>query len=528
LTIRKKTVLILALAIVALLAALAIVVPMLVDLDRYRPSAIAYLQRETGKPVDIRRLQLTLFPILSVRADDVVLGNPRGFPPGDFITAKHVYAELKAGALWHRQVVIASLVLDQPAIALLSDGQGHWNYQNPAPEISLRPAALVTPGLFTLGAVSKLEARAAHLTVASSRDSEAGGPAFFEARGVNVTLEHVDLSALTAGSPAPPTAPSMTPSMAPSIARGVAPSTRNPSREPLPAALASALSGVVLAASTPPWTHMTSLTTTGKLQADALRFGPIETAHVQSKLRLLPGQDFFDDLRFDAYDGHATGNLVLNGGARLFFHANLRLSGLDVAKLVAAIPEGAGKITGKMEGNFEVAGEVSRYAASLAEVRGAGQVILRDGRLPTLRLDDNLIQLARVGGLGPGSGDPAAFSLFAADLSVADQRITSRKITIVGNGINIEGAGTLNLASADSLDYRGTAKIAAKQNPLTSVIAGLSGATYANGQLSFPFALSGTVRNPRFVLKSAAGEKPSNPTDLFQGLQGLFKKKKTL
>ena len=302
---------------------------------------------------------------------------------------------------------------------------------------------------------------------------------------------------------------------------------QNPEPEPLRAGLASALSSVAMAAPLPVSTDETSLSTTGNLQADALRFGPIETSHVQSKLRLLSGQDFFDDLRFDAYDGHATGNLVFNGGARLLFHANLRLTGLDVAKLLAGIPQGAGKITGKMEGNFDVAGEVSRYAASLAEVTGSGQVTLREGRLPTLRLDENLIQLARIGGLGPGSGDPAAFSLFSADLSLADQRITSRKIAVVGNGINIEGSGTLNLASADSLDYRGTAKIAAKQNPLTSVIAGLSGATYANGQLSFPFVLSGNVRNPRFVLRLAAGEKPSSRPSVFQGLQGLFKKKKT-
>ncbi len=499
------------LAIVALLAALVIVAPMLIDLDRYRPAAIAYLRRETGKPVAIRRLQLNLFPALSVRADDVVLGNPRGFPPGDFITAKHIDAVLKAGALWRRQVVIASLVLDQPAIALLSDGQGHWNYQNPANEIPLRQAALAAPGLFTLGAISKLEVRAAHLTVASSLDSEAGGPAFFEARGVAVTLEHVDLSTLTAASPAPPTAPL----------------SGSAAREPLLAALDSALSGVAMAAFASASTDNNSLSTTGELEADAVRFGPIETSNIKSKLRILSGQDFFDDVRFDAYDGHATGDLAFNGGARLLFHANLLLSGLDVAKLLAAIPEGAGKITGKMECNLDVAGEVSRYAASLADVKGTGQVTLRNGRLPTLRLDENLIQLARIGGLGPGSSDPAAFSLFSADLSLADQRITSRKITIVGNGINIDGSGTLNLASADSLDYLGTARIAAKQNALTSVIAGLSGATYASGQLSFPFALSGNVRNPRFVLKTAAGEKPSNPPNLFQGLQGLFKKKKT-
>jgi uncharacterized protein involved in outer membrane biogenesis len=500
---RKKTVLILVLAIVALLAVLLTIVPMLIDLDRYRPTVIVYLQRETGKPVSIRRLQLTVFPALSLRADDVVLGNPRGFPPGDFLTAKHIYAKLRAGALWRRQVAIESLVLDQPAIALLSDGRGHWNYQDPANEHPLRQTALASPPPFTFGVISKLETRAANLTVASLLPSEAGAGAFFGARGVTSTLEHVDLRSL-ASSGAP---------------------VGSAAREPLLAALDDALSSLAIAVSAP--SDSAHEATNGDLEADAIRFGPIETANVKSKLRIVSGQAFFDDLRFDAYDGHATGNLAFNFGVHLLFHANTRLSGLDVAKLLAAIPEGAGKITGKMECNFDVSGEASLYSASLAGVRGTGQVTIRNGRLPTLRLDENLVQLARVGGLGPGSRDPAAFSLFSADLNLADQRITSRKITILGNGTDIDGSGTFNLACADSLDYRGTARIAAKHNSLTSVIAGLSGATYANGQLSFPFALSGNVQNPRFVLKSAAGQKPSNPPGLFQGLQELLRKKKT-
>jgi len=498
---QKKTVLILVLAILTLLAALLIIVPMLIDLDRYRPTVIAYLQRETGKPVSIRRLQLTLFPALSVRADDVVLANPRGFPPGDFVTAKHIYAKLRAGALLRRQLVIESLLLDQPVIALLSDGRGHWNYQDPANEQPLRQTAFASHVPFTFGVISRFETRAANLTVASVLPWEAGAGALFEARGVTSTLEHVDLSSLAShGAP-----------------------VGSAAREPLVAALDDAFSSLAIAAPAP--SDSARQATTGDLEADALRFGPIETSKVKSKVRILSGQAFFNDLRFDAYDGHATGNLAFNFGAHLLFHANTRMSGLDVAKLLAAIPEGAGKITGKMECNFDVSGEVSLYSASLASVRGTGQVTIRSGRLPTLRLDENLTQLARVGGLGPGSRDPAAFSLFSADLSLADQRITSRKITIVGNGTDFDGSGTFNLASGDSLDYSGTARIAAKQNPLTSVIASLSGAAYANGQLSFPFALSGNVRNPRFVLKSATGQKPSNPPGLSHGLQGLSKKK---
>ena len=66
--------------LVVLLVALAIAVPMLVDVDRYRPQVVAFIQEQTGKPAEIGRLTLTLFPTLSIRVDDFTLGNPSGFP----------------------------------------------------------------------------------------------------------------------------------------------------------------------------------------------------------------------------------------------------------------------------------------------------------------------------------------------------------------------------------------------------------------------------------------------------------------
>ena len=56
--------------LVVLLVALAIAVPMLVDVDRYRPQVVAFIQEQTGKPAEIGRLTLTLFPTLS---------RPRGY-----------------------------------------------------------------------------------------------------------------------------------------------------------------------------------------------------------------------------------------------------------------------------------------------------------------------------------------------------------------------------------------------------------------------------------------------------------------
>jgi len=158
--------------------------------------------------------------------------------------------------------------------------------------------------------------------------------------------------------------------------------------------------------------------------------------------------------------------------------------------------------------------------------------------------------LARLTNLGPASGDPASFSSISADLNIADSRITSQKIAIVGNGVDVDGAGSVAVAGEGSLDYEGVAKVVAGQNPVTNILASFSGASFADGKLTFPFTLGGTFQKPQFKVKSAGGPgqlgglkgflpgaagqptttppgqtQPQTPQDLVKGITGLFKKK---
>jgi hypothetical protein len=208
-------------------------------------------------------------------------------------------------------------------------------------------------------------------------------------------------------------------------------------------------------------------------------------------------------------------------------------------------------MTGKMDGNVTLSGEVVDSPDPLAGIRATGHTRVRDGRLPTLQLNKNLIELARLSQIGPVAGDPGAFSSISSDFNIANSRITNSKIAVAGNGVDAEGSGSLTLAGAGSLNYEGTARLAAKKNPLSEVLANISGATFADGKLSFPFTIGGTLRNPQFKLKTLSGPggklgtaqriagaagvqvpgagqtgQPQQPADLVQGIAGMFKKKK--
>ncbi len=507
----KKVALSLLIALLVIVVGLAMIIPLLVDVDRYRPQVAAHIQQETGKPAQIGRLALTILPQVAIRVDDFALGNPPGFPSGDFVKARRIYAVVDVFALLHRKVVVNSLELDDPAINLLSDVHGKWNFEN-APGKSA--ASADPPGdekaSFTLGVISKVSIERGQLVAASLLASGAPGPAFMEVHGASLDLRQVDLNAFTTASLGRPAAP---------------PGAL--------AALAGWLRAVVYAAA-----PQAPLVAQGTLKADSVQFGALGVTKLKSKVRLYPKQVFFDNLDMDCYGGKATGNLSLNfAGENLRYSTDARLKGVNVAQFLNAFPEACGKMTGTAEGTAKLNGEVTHSPDPLAGIRGAGQMSVRNGELSSLQLNRNLRLLARLANLGPANGDPSSFSSVSTDFKIAERRLSNSQLTIVGNGVDVDGSGSMTMGGEGSLDYQGVAKIAAGANPLTNVLVGISGATMADGKLKFPFTVGGTFANPKFSVKGGGApgalgvaqgmaQGKAQPAEVVSGIAGLLRKKK--
>ncbi|MHB8486111.1 MAG: AsmA family protein [Candidatus Acidiferrales bacterium] len=439
-TIRRKTIIVVTVIVAAAMIAVVLLLSVLANTDHYRPQVIAYLQKKTGLPVEIGHITLSLSPSFSIRLDNFGLKNPPIFPRGYSLKAPRIYAALDAGALLHRQIVIKSLTLEHPVIHLISDPDGLWNFENPK-------QSRAAPTVFSLGIISTMEITGGQLSVSNLIDpSDTPGPIFFEAHNVSSILQHVDFGTFL-----------------------------NPS---------------------------SSSTAQGNLNADSLRFGAIEATNVQSKLRLSGGQVFFEGIKFNVYGGHAAGNLSFNLAAKnTTFIANTQMNGVDVAHLLAAFPYGRGKMTGKMEGNLKLAAEIPHTHDPLAGIHGTGGLTVRNGELPSLKLNVNLMKLAHFNDLGPARQDPSSFSSIAADLQLANLRISSRQIKVVGYGVDVQSSGSVRVTGAGSLDYQGVAQIVTKQGFFTNLFARMSGASVRNGKLSFPFQVSGTMDHPTFSVR---------------------------
>jgi uncharacterized protein involved in outer membrane biogenesis len=418
-----------------LLAAFILALPTLINVDHYRPEVISYLEHKTGKRIEIARLTLSLTP-LSIRIDGLAVKNPPLFPRGDIVHVARIDASLDANALWHRQVIIKSLVLEDPIIHLISDPDGPWNFEN--------PEAKSSRDVFALEPIANVQIKRGEVIASNLLPSDAPGPVLFEAHDIFSELANVNLESII-----------------------------NPS--------SSSVDGG------------------GTLKAGRLRFGSVHAANVSAKLLLEARQIVFSNVAAQIYGGSVKGEFVFKlSGKTPSFATKAEMHDVDLDHLLAAFGNAGGIMTGKMNGDLTLVGDVEHSSHPLAGMRGAGHVIVRNGEVPSLELNANLMKLMHFNDLGPAKDSPGSFNLISTDLQLANLRIASTKIDIDGYGVDVDGAGSISVSGSDLLDYRGTAQITTKQSFFTNTFGRLSGGKLVDGKLTFPFRISGTIQNPVF------------------------------
>ncbi len=126
--------------IVLIVVALALV-PQFVDINRYHGRIQAELEQRLNRQVSLGHMQLAMFPPRFM-VDNAVIGEDPGFNTGrPFAQAQQLQVSVKLLPLLRKQVEIDSLELEQPAVELVRNSQGTWNFAS----LGKSPAGSSTP-----------------------------------------------------------------------------------------------------------------------------------------------------------------------------------------------------------------------------------------------------------------------------------------------------------------------------------------------------------------------------------------------
>jgi uncharacterized protein involved in outer membrane biogenesis len=443
--------------IVAFVVSVVFIAPRFVQLNQYRSEVISYIEQQTGRRVEINHLALTVLPQIAIDVHHFAIGNAPGFPNGNWLVVNQINAQLDFAALLRSQVVVRALKLDHPVLDLISNRQGHWNFQvgPPRAPVQVPPD---DPPPFLIQAIIKLTLRQGAVSVRELQPNGKPGPSLWNAEGLSVDLGRINAAELNA--------------------LGTTPSAGSGSTNVQPS----------------------SKSTAGQLSLRSVGAASVHATHVQANVQVSPTGINLDDLRFAFCQGQGHGTVALIfGGPGFHYQAQNQLAGVDIAKVLAGFPSARGQMTGTLNSRATFSGTSS--SNDLAVQHAEGVLTIRNGTWPKLKPDPTLIQLLKLAKLGSASVDLTRFSLISAQWRLASGVITVARLHIVGHSAIVDGSGTVDLTRGDSLDLQGVLRMAAHRNALSNLLAAMAGGHFDRGRIDVPFVVKGTLQKPSFGLK---------------------------
>ncbi len=129
-----------------LLAVLAVVLlPALVNLERYRTLLTQRVGRALGRDVTLGALRVSVWRGVGAEARSIRVGQAPGFGAEPLLSAEALRVRVELLPLLRGQVKVASAVLERPRVRLVRGGDGRWNvedlFQGRATQNAARPPA---------------------------------------------------------------------------------------------------------------------------------------------------------------------------------------------------------------------------------------------------------------------------------------------------------------------------------------------------------------------------------------------------
>jgi uncharacterized protein involved in outer membrane biogenesis len=526
----------------------AVALPLLVAVDRFRPLLIQLIETNTGRSVEIDSLKLHLVPTVHVEAVNVRLENSQGFPHGDAIIVQSVDLDVGLRALLSRKLDVTSIVLSGIQIHLISDPTGRTNLELPVLLGKARPrgTAVAAGGtaLLTLDHVGAVAVTNVKVTMASFDPRTQRTRSSLTLSGVNARIR-----------PMNPSAPDLLKRLEitwmlrgvtitmPSLAKPVQLQAgdllikNNAARGTFSATLdTTQIAGTVAVKSLHPSSvitfavavpdldvatverlfahragtgiaHATTrrrLLARGTLTIAHLVIPPLEATQMHGRVSVNNNTIQIDSYTLATYGGTVQGAAALDyAAARLPVMVTTRARGVNVERLANAIsPNAANKITGTLDVDLTMATQMGvGFEKALS---GAGTFAVRNGSFPRLNLKTTLEKLAMAVHLINVPTGPTRFSYLGGDVRIAQQRVYSNALRLEAQGL--EGSARGSFGFNETLDYVATGAIKSPPSALsggTFAFVGqmlrtfLPGTSGAAG-IQVPFTIQGTFDHPKF------------------------------
>jgi len=533
--------------VIVLLIIVALALPFLIDVNRFKPTLESNLSAALGRKVQIGNIQLALLSG-AVKVDNLSIADDPAFSAAPFLQAKQLAAGVAVEPLiFSKKLEVTSFTITDPQVVLLHSPSGTWNFSSLGGASKSKPDASSSssPANFSVQKITLSNG-----TVTVGRMGPGGKTQTYQ----NVNIEASDVSYttqfpfhLTANTPG-------NGSVKLDGKAGPVDQT-DASLTPLSAQINVANLNLASTGFVDPSSGLAGLVSfNGQLASDGKQMtsnGTVKADKIKvvangspSRVPVNVDYDTNYDLksetgnlsRGDVHIGKGLAHLVGSyntSGATAAIQMKLAGQSLPVADLEGVmpavgitLPSGASLTSGALTLNLAISGPVDKLVI-------AGPVNLANAKLAGFNLKSKLGALSSFTGLGNTGGSDTDIQTLSANLRVDPQATRADNLNLVVPALGtITGNGTVS--ANQQLDCKMVAKLETSGGAAGSVASFLGGAN--SKSLTIPFTVKGTTSNPTFVpdvsgavnnmVKGNIGN-ASGAASAASGILGGFLKKKS-
>jgi len=555
---KKKPLIIIGVVVVVLIL-IVLALPMLIDVNKFKPEIETQMSTALGRKVTVGNLRLS---ILSggVEVEDLAIADDPAFSHTSFVTAKNVSAGVALLPLiFSGRLGVSSFTIENPQVSLVHNAAGKWNFSTIGGASSGASKSSGSPAQLSVG---KLSVKNGTITV--STEGKGGAP------GKAHTYENVDLDAsdLSFTSAFPFTLSLKTPGGGTVKADGKAGPINATDAAATPVTVKIdvkdadlALSGFVDPASgiagIADVTANVDSTGDSLEAAGSVKIEKLKAAANGSPAKVPVSVDYDTtynakhdtgilnrgDIHIGKVTMHLTGNYN-TAGATPTLQMKLNGQGMSVPELEGvlpaagvALPPGATLEAGSLDLSLNITGPADKLTI-------VGPVNLSNGKIAGFSVKSKMGPLASLMGGGGGGGNDTEIQSLHTDLrqDSSGTHAANLNVVIVGVGTvtgdaNVSPTGELNCKMVANLSGAGGAVLGAP-GKLIGGIGDLTGGGKSKGSGGgIPFTVTGTTANPVIVpnVGAAAGQAATGlvkapvgaASSVAGGIGGLFGHKKS-
>src|ERR1700676_3129495 len=566
------------LGVAVFLLLLALALPYFLNVDRYRDTIASAIDQQTGRHVRLGRIRAKFLPGVGFVVEDLHIGSPPGFPPGDVVSAEAIRGNVAIGPLLHSTVHLNSLELVHPKLTLVSDNNGKNNYtftsSTPAQKSRAQNGGNAASSGISLDQIDSILLSDAEVSIEIIVRGKVEPSA--DVKGIHVTMHNFAISpmnmhdwqgdsklsgvtlslagwsepiafrsgqlALAGGKLDAQFVADLAKSSDIKGTLSVPDVTKRQVNFEMSASeldidkLMAAVGGGSSSQSTPPARAAeppagpSELVARGHINVEKITSKPYAVGPANVEMRVYTDRAELWPISIGMYGG------TLQISSRIDrapepprFTANVQMRNLDVAKVLDVSPSARGKMGGTGELDLQLLGALSD--AWKKTLSGTGKFAVRNGHLPGVNLPAAAQSVAKLGGVG---GD-TPFTILNGDIDIKGQRVSSKQIHLDSSSGTVDLRGSVSLDGA--LDYQGQAAVnagaIAGSGAVGSIVGSLLGSRVS--KITVPIALGGTVESPKVrpgqgvpsfagPASSGAPGQPAPPQNPVDAIRDLFKK----